>query len=45
MMVELDAQFPGYGWASTGWVGMGLSLGGFVIFLIAWLTGRARTTA
>ncbi|WP_295206901.1 MFS transporter [uncultured Brevundimonas sp.] len=35
----------GYGWASTGWVGMGLSLGGFVIFLIAWLTGRARTTA
>lgn len=35
----------GYGWASTGWVGMGLSLGGFVIFLIAWLTGRARATA
>lgn len=35
----------GYGWASTGWVGMGLSLGGFVIFLIAWLTGRSRATA
>ena len=35
----------GYGWASTGWVGTGLSLGGFVIFMIAWLTGRARATA
>lgn len=34
----------GYGWTSTAWVGVGLSLGGFAIFLIAWLTGRARTT-
>ena len=30
----------GYGWTSTGWVGMGLSLGGFAIFVIAWLAGR-----
>ena len=35
----------GYGWTSTAWVGVGLSLGGFAIFVIAWLTGRSRTTA
>ena len=35
----------GYGWTSTGWVGMGLSLGGFAIFVIAWLAGRARVRA
>ena len=35
----------GYGWTSTAWVGVGLSLGGFAIFLIAWLTGRSRVTA
>ncbi|KAK0350960.1 hypothetical protein LTR94_026907, partial [Friedmanniomyces endolithicus] len=32
----------GLGWTSTGWVGAGLSLGGFVIFLAAWLTGRGK---
>jgi DHA1 family inner membrane transport protein len=30
----------GYGWTSTAWVGVGLSLGGFAIFVAAWLTGR-----
>jgi DHA1 family inner membrane transport protein len=35
----------GYGWTSTGWVGMGLSLGGFAIFVIAWLAGRKRAAA
>jgi DHA1 family inner membrane transport protein len=35
----------GYGWTSTAWVGVGLSLGGFAIFLIAWLTGRKHATA
>ena len=35
----------GYGWASTGWVGMGLSLGGFAIFVIAWLAGRKRAAS
>jgi DHA1 family inner membrane transport protein len=28
----------GFGWTSTGWVGVGLSLGGFAIWLAAWLT-------
>ena len=32
----------GYGWTSTAWVGVGLSLGGFAIFVVAWLTGRAN---
>lgn len=32
----------GYGWTSTAWVGVGLSLGGFAIFVVAWLTGRGR---
>ena len=35
----------GYGWTSTAWVGVALSLGGFVIFVIAWLTGRKHATA
>lgn len=35
----------GYGWTSTAWVGVGLSLGGFAIFLVAWLTGRRPATA
>ena len=35
----------GYGWTSTAWVGVGLSLGGFAIFLVAWLTGRRTATA
>jgi DHA1 family inner membrane transport protein len=34
----------GYGWTSTAWVGVSLSLGGFAIFLVAWLTGRGQTT-
>lgn len=33
----------GLGWTSTGLVGMGLSLAGFGIWLIAWLTGRSTT--
>lgn len=32
----------GLGWTSTAWVGVGLSLGGFAIFVVAWLTGRRR---
>ena len=32
----------GYGWTSTAWVGVALSLGGFAIFVVAWLTGRSR---
>jgi DHA1 family inner membrane transport protein len=32
----------GYGWTSTAWVGVGLSLGGFAVFVVAWLTGRAN---
>ena len=32
----------GYGWTSTAWVGVGLSLGGFAIFVVAWLTGRSQ---
>jgi len=30
----------GYGWQSSGWVGCGLALGGFVIWGIAVLTAR-----
>jgi len=32
----------GYGWQSSGWVGCGLALGGFVIWGIAVLTARVR---
>ena len=32
----------GYGWTSTAWVGVALSLGGFAIWVVAWLTGRSR---
>ncbi|MBD3835918.1 MFS transporter [Brevundimonas sp.] len=35
----------GYGWTSSAWVGVGLSLGGFAIFVVAWLTGRRAATA
>lgn len=35
----------GYGWTSTAWVGVGLSLGGFAIFVVAWLTGRGRASS
>jgi DHA1 family inner membrane transport protein len=30
----------GWGWTSTGWVGVALSLGGFAVWVVAWLTGR-----
>lgn len=30
----------GWGWTSTGYVGMGLALGGFAIWVIAYVTGR-----
>ncbi|WP_255499933.1 MFS transporter [Brevundimonas sp. P7753] len=30
----------GWGWTSTGWVGVALSLGGFAVWIVAWLTGR-----
>ena len=32
----------GYGWKSSGWVGCGLALGGFVIWAIAVLAGRMK---
>lgn len=33
----------GYGWTSTGYVGAGLALGGFAIWVVAYLTGRRST--
>ena len=30
----------GYGWTSTGWVGMGLALAGFAVFLLTWWDAR-----
>ena len=35
----------GYGWTSTGWVGVGLSLGGFAIFVASWAEGRRRAAS
>ena len=32
----------GWGWTSTGYVGMGLALGGFAIWIVAWLAGRTK---
>lgn len=32
----------GYGWTSTGWVGAGLALAGFLIWVVALLDQRAR---
>lgn len=32
----------GYGWASTGWVGVALALGGFVIWVIAAIDARQQ---
>ncbi len=32
----------GYGWTSTGWVGTGLALAGFLIWVVALLDQRAR---
>lgn len=34
------AVAAGWGWTSTGWVGVALSLGGFAVWVVAWLTGR-----
>ncbi len=33
----------GYGWTSTGWVGTGLALAGFLIWVVALLDQRARS--
>jgi DHA1 family inner membrane transport protein len=30
----------GFGWTSTGWVGCGLALGGFAVWVIAWISER-----
>jgi DHA1 family inner membrane transport protein len=30
----------GFGWTSTGWVGCGLALGGFAVWVIALMTER-----
>jgi DHA1 family inner membrane transport protein len=32
----------GYGWASTGWVGCALALGGLAIWAISWLVDRTE---
>ncbi len=34
----------GHGWASTGWVGSALALGGFLIWILALLDDRQRAT-
>lgn len=39
------AVAAGWGWISTGWVGVGLSLAGFLIWVVAWRTGRPSRTA
>lgn len=31
----------GYGWPSTGWVGVAMAFGGFVLFTISWWKDRA----
>ena len=33
----------GFGWTSTAWVGAALSLGGFAVWAIAWLSSRRKT--
>lgn len=38
------AVAAGFGWGSTGWVAVGLTLGGLAIWVWAWLDGR-RTVA
>lgn len=35
----------GYGWQSSGWVGCGLALAGFVVWIIAVLAARAKPVA
>ncbi|WP_292091857.1 MFS transporter [Brevundimonas sp.] len=39
------AVAAGWGWTSTGWVGVGLTLGGFAIWVVAYITGRRLQTA
>jgi DHA1 family inner membrane transport protein len=39
------AVAAGFGWTSTGWVGVGLTLGGFAVWCAAWLSQRRRTAA
>ena len=39
------AVAAGWGWTSTGWVGVALTLGGFAIWVVAYLTGRRLQTA
>lgn len=34
------AVAAGWGWTSTGWVGVALTLGGFAIWVVAYVTGR-----
>jgi DHA1 family inner membrane transport protein len=35
----------GYGWTSTGWVGCGLALGGFAVWVVAFVADRSPGTA
>ena len=35
----------GYGWTSTGWVGVALALGGFAIWAVSWGLDRRRAPA
>lgn len=35
----------GYGWTSTGWVGMALALGGFAVWAVSWGLDRRRAVA
>lgn len=37
-----SAVAAGFGWASTAWVAVALTLGGLAIWVWAWLDGRAR---
>ena len=40
------AVAAGFGWTSTAWVGVALTLGGFLIWVVAWRTGiRSSVTA
>ena len=39
------AVAAGFGWGSTGWVAVGLTLGGLAIWVWAWLDGRRTVVA
>lgn len=39
------AVAAGFGWTATGWVGVGLTLGGFAVWCAAWLSQRRRAAA